>query len=740
MIYSLVVIILVVILLIYFSLNHKIQKLENEISELNKKILNKNSELSPVREKPATTPLPSIQNINPARPTEREIQTEEQGFQQKDWLGPITDFLKQNALTIIGIFTLVLGIGYFVKYAIDKNWIGETARVGIGLCTGVGIILIGHFLRKNYSVFSSIITGGGIAVLYFSMTIAFREYHLFAQNTAFLVICLITLISILLSYYYNSQILTIFSLFGGFLAPLMISTGHSNYLFLFTYLSILNMGMLVIVFLKHWKNIGWIAFIFTNIYLFYWVIEKPEILSVYFFMITYLVFYAFALQDYFKKNTLSIIDILMLVFTNFTSVIGLVSVFNELKYEPVIIFPVVFAIANALLLYRQYGRKSFGTSYSVFAGITVSLITIAFAIQFKTNLITSVWAIEATLLLFIWKRTGFNIFKICFYVLFPLVILVQTITWTEYITTEKLNIIINPVFLTSSVTIITTLTNLFLLRKPHGTSKPETTFFENLLRILSYGLIYLALLLEILYHISGKHISVIISIALLFSIYYLFILLLFRKRLNINKELIVGFIYIFIFSVIIHTSLSASLVTDAILEKKLSKNFYGINLLYLIPFAYLQWRIFSTTNFFKNTIAYWFISLALILVTSFELFHWYILGNAGNIDQVYPLREHFSILYLPIIWAVLASIFIYTGLKRDIPEFNKIGFVLIGIMIVKLYVHDVWQMDNVSRIIAFIILGIILLLSSFLFQRLKNIIKNLVERKDENDENKNKES
>jgi len=88
-------------------------------------------------------------------------------------------------------------------------------------------------------------------------------------------------------------------------------------------------------------------------------------------------------------------------------------------------------------------------------------------------------------------------------------------------------------------------------------------------------------------------------------------------------------------------------------------------------------------------------------------------------------------LYLPIIWAILSCIFIYFGLKKQLPEFNKIGFTLLGIMIFKLYAFDVWQMDNVSRIIAFIILGIILLLSSFMFQRLKNLIKNLVDKREE---------
>ena len=110
--------------------------------------------------------------------------------------------------------------------------------------------------------------------------------------------------------------------------------------------------------------------------------------------------------------------------------------------------------------------------------------------------------------------------------------------------------------------------------------------------------------------------------------------------------------------------------------------------------------------------------------------------NADNPDQIYILQNHFSMLYLPIIWAVLSCMFIYFGLKKELPEFNKIGFTLLRIMIFKLYAFDVWQMDNVSRISAFIILGIILLLSSFMFQRLKNLIKNLVDKKEEsNNEN-----
>ena len=116
------------------------------------------------------------------------------------------------------------------------------------------------------------------------------------------------------------------------------------------------------------------------------------------------------------------------------------------------------------------------------------------------------------------------------------------------------------------------------------------------------------------------------------------------------------------------------------------------------------------------------------------MYHIYILIRSDSMIEMSKLQEYFTLLYLPIIWAVLASIFIYKGLKTDAREYGKAGFVLLAITIIKLYLYDVWKMDNVSRIIAFIILGVILLLSSFLFQRLKNIVGTMVEKKNERNE------
>ncbi|MFS4470487.1 DUF2339 domain-containing protein [Chryseobacterium sp. T20] len=734
-------IIFIIIFIIFNNLNTKIRKLEKEISDLNYKINNTPPAKTEVIHKKTSTEetfipqqeqSPQVHHQNIQHSGENEnISTPD----QKDWLTPVSDFLKQNALTVIGIFTLVLGIGYFVKYAIDKNWIGEAARAGIGFCTGAGIMITGHFLRKNYQAFSSIITGGGVAVLYFTATIAFREYHLFTQNTAFIITALITAASIILSYYYKSEVLIIFSLIGGFTAPLMISTGQSNYLFLFIYITLLNTGMLAASFLQHWKSVGWTAYIFTTGYLFFWTNESPELLSITFYLISYLIFYIFALHDYFRRNILSTSDILILALTNFSSILGLLYIFDTLKYEPPIIFPLIFAAVNTVLLFREYTRRNFGIAYSVFAGLVTSLITVAIAIQFKTHLITSIWAIETTLLLFIWKKTGHKIFKIFFYILFPLVMIAQLVTWTAYFGTKDFNIILNAPFITSSFTIISIIINLYLLRNTSiDLNGKDHNFFEDLITLVSYGVIYITFLLEITYHISEMPWSAITSVGLLFSIYYIFALLLLRKPLNIRNDIQNILIYLFFFLIIVNTSASALPVVAAIVTKKLHLSFYFLHLLQWIPFIYIGYRIIPSSEFHKQRISYWMLSLALIISVSCELHHSYILLTSHDLPHSYKASEHFNILYLPIIWTILASIFIYNGLKKNIQEYNKIGFALIGLMVLKLYGYDVWQMDNISRISAFIALGIILLLSSFTFQRLKNMIRNMVDKKDKTEE------
>ncbi len=102
---------------------------------------------------------------------------------------PETDlekFIGENLLSKIGITVLVLGISFFVKYAIDQNWINEAGRVIIGLIAGGILIGIAHRIRNSYRSFSSVLMGGGLTVFYFTIAFAFHHYCVCSAFISFL--------------------------------------------------------------------------------------------------------------------------------------------------------------------------------------------------------------------------------------------------------------------------------------------------------------------------------------------------------------------------------------------------------------------------------------------------------------------------------------------------------------------------------------------------------------------------
>ena len=172
-------------------------------------------------------------------------------------------FIGENLINKIGILILVLGISYFVKFAIDKDWINEPARVGIGVLAGGIVMLVAHKLRINYKAFSSVLVAGAISIFYFTITVAFHDYGLFSQTVAFIIMVVITGFSAFISVNYNRMELAALSLIGGFAAPFMVSTGSGNYVVLFTYIAILNVGILSIAYYKKWALINAMAYVFT---------------------------------------------------------------------------------------------------------------------------------------------------------------------------------------------------------------------------------------------------------------------------------------------------------------------------------------------------------------------------------------------------------------------------------------------------------------------------------------------
>src|SRR6185503_5795550 len=79
-----------------------------------------------------------------------------------------------NWFNRIGIIAVALGVGFFLKYAFDNQWIGPWGRVLIGIAIGLGFLIAGERLRPRYHNYAYGLTGGGILILYLSFFGAYR--------------------------------------------------------------------------------------------------------------------------------------------------------------------------------------------------------------------------------------------------------------------------------------------------------------------------------------------------------------------------------------------------------------------------------------------------------------------------------------------------------------------------------------------------------------------------------------
>src|SRR3990167_6550037 len=169
--------------------------------------------------------------------------------------------LGQKWFLVIGVILTVVGIAYFLKYSFDQNWIGPAGRVAMAYAASLGFLAVGEsFRKKKLGLFGYCLIAGGIASLYFSSYAGFQIYGLISQATEFGLMILVTLLGCALALAYNNKWIAVLALAGGFLTPLLLSTGVSNQIVLMTYLAILDLGILGIVLFKRWRLLTYIGF------------------------------------------------------------------------------------------------------------------------------------------------------------------------------------------------------------------------------------------------------------------------------------------------------------------------------------------------------------------------------------------------------------------------------------------------------------------------------------------------
>ena len=167
-------------------------------------------------------------------------------------------------MLIIGTVVLVMGIAFFVKYSFDRHWITESARVAIGTAIGIGLWLGGVRLATDgYALYGRIVAGGGLAMVYVAAFAASALYGIVPAAAAFAWMALVSGITVVTADRQRSVGLALFAILLAFLAPFLVGSTADAHLTLFAYDALLAAAALALVQRHGWPILGPAAFWFT---------------------------------------------------------------------------------------------------------------------------------------------------------------------------------------------------------------------------------------------------------------------------------------------------------------------------------------------------------------------------------------------------------------------------------------------------------------------------------------------
>ncbi|MEK6323183.1 MAG: DUF2339 domain-containing protein [Acidobacteriota bacterium] len=318
-----------------------------------------------------------------------------------------------NWFNRIGVLAIFLGVAFFLKYAVDKEWIGPTGRVLIGAAIGIAFLIGGERLRQRYASYAYGLTGGGIAVLYASIWFASgKRYDLLAPAVAFGLMAVMTATASLLAARYNALPIAVLGLIGGFLTPILLSTGVDNEAGLFTYIALLDAGVLALAYSKQWRSLNYLSFISTVLMFAAWMDEwyQPTKLwpTIFFLTLFFIIFALLAvLYNVVNRRPTGWLDLAM-VFSNALLYFGTsYELLDDTYHSRLGLFALLVAAFYLGLGYFTYRRDGEDRLLVfTFLGLGLLFSVLAVPIQFDQHWVTMGWAVEGAVMTWIGLRAN----------------------------------------------------------------------------------------------------------------------------------------------------------------------------------------------------------------------------------------------------------------------------------------------------------------------------------------------
>ncbi|MEK6155034.1 DUF2339 domain-containing protein [Flavobacteriaceae bacterium 3-367] len=680
-------------------------------------------------------------------------------------------FIGENLINKIGIIITIIGVAIGAKYSIEHNLISPLTRIVLGYASGLVLLGFGIRLKSNYENYSSVLVSGAMTILYFISYAAYDFYELIPQGITFALMVVFTAFTITAALNYNKQIIAVLGLVGAYAVPFLLSDGSGKVAVLYSYMVILNCGVLIIAFKKYWKPLFFSAFVLTWLIYVPWVVisyeaERHFALALLFLLLFFLIFYiTFIAYKMIGKEKFSAFDVLLVMSNSFIFYgigYGLVS-----GQEQGNAYLGLFTLGNALihfvvsvLFFRQKHPEK--NIFYMIAGLVLVFITIAVPVQLDGNWVSLLWAFEAALLFWIGRTKGVAMYERLAYPLivlsfFSLVhdwILVPSVSFEnpdELRVTPLLNInFFTSMAVAAALGLVTYLDRSSKYQTTEIPSNVLASMFSVVTPVLLGIVLYFAFVIEIdtyweqlyadsrlilqddqtynnrIYNWDLRRYNTIwlLNYSLIFlGAMSLFNITKIGNRLMGIVNLVLSMLALLLFLTLGLYALSE--LRESYLDQTLGE-FYtvgpmniGIRYVSFVCAAMLLWSCYhyGKQAFMKINFRVPFefmLHICIIWVASSELLHWMDLAGANQSHK----------LSLSIFWGTYSLLLIVLGIWKR-KQYLRIGaIVLFGITLIKLFLYDISHLNTISKTIVFVALGVLLLIISFLYNRFKNSIAN----------------
>jgi hypothetical protein len=329
-------------------------------------------------------------------------------------------FIGENLSNKIGILIIVLGISIGVKYAIDHNMVTPLMRILFGYLMGCGLLAVSARLYNQYKDLSAVILSGGLATIYFVTYAAYDFYSLIPQGIAFVVMVVMTISAVAAALYYDLQTIAIGGLIGAYCVPFLLGNNSDRPGILFSYMLIINSGILYIAFKKDWRLTNFLAFGLSWLIFLSWFGMRYHAdthfgvgfsfatLFFFLFQATFLA-YKFLRNEPFSIKSIALLTTNAFIFygVGYALLSGQPTGKHLLGFFTLLNAGIHFGIS--MMIYRQSlaDEKLFAN----ISGLFLVFLTLAIPVQFAGYWVTIGWAIEMALLFWIGRSKGVSVYE-----------------------------------------------------------------------------------------------------------------------------------------------------------------------------------------------------------------------------------------------------------------------------------------------------------------------------------------